>query len=117
MADRDKQEALIERAWQRIASLIESGEARDTASVRSALRALDPDWQDQEVSLVVGLSGFAYGQIMERAREIAASRRSNSPINERVLEELRVADDVEEIIRELFKACESNAVEFQPSLN
>lgn len=117
MFSRDQQEALIERSWERIASIVESGESRDAASVRAVLHAFDTAWQRHEASLIIGLSGFAYGQIMERARQIAASRRSNAPISDQAIDDLRIADDVEKIVRELFALCEPENVEFQPSLN
>lgn len=114
---KDEQEALVQSSWDWIASILESGSPSKAEFIRALLRDSDPAWRRQEVSLIVELSGFAYGKLIDAAREIAASRRDGRPVTDQMVDSLRVADDVLSTVRELFELCEPEHVVLHPSLN
>lgn len=109
--------ALIESSWREIASTIKADGPRDPDAVHAALVKLSPRWRNQAVSLVVELCGFAYGKLMDRAREVAAARREHVPIRDEVIDELRTADDVLEVANRLFERCEFEDKPVHPSFN
>jgi hypothetical protein len=117
MSSKDRQDTLVESSWDRIASAVRSDGPRDVETVHATLIELNPAWHSEAMSLVVELCGFAYGQVLDRARRIAAARRKRVPISEQTIDELRTADDVLDIVRALFERCEPEAVRFNPSLN
>ncbi|HMI82022.1 MAG TPA: hypothetical protein VK480_09575 [Solirubrobacterales bacterium] len=108
---------LIESSWLEIASTVRADGPRDPDTVHAALVRLNPRWRNQAVSLVVELCGFAYGKLMDRAREVAAARRERVPIREEVIDELQTADDVLEVANRLFERCEPEEVSTHPSFN
>lgn len=109
--------ALIESSWLEIASTVRADGPRDPDAVHAALVRLSPRWRNQAVSLVVELCGFAYGKMMDRAREIAAARRKHVPIRDEVIDELQTADDVLQVVNRLFERCELEKSHIRPSLN
>lgn len=109
--------ALIESSWQEIALTVEADGPRDPDAVHAALIRLNPRWRSNAVSLVVELCGFAYGKVMDRARELAAARRQHAPIRDDVIDELRTADDVLEVANRLFERCEFEKPRVYPSFN
>lgn len=107
---------LIGASWCRIAELVSSGEVR-SRSVRSDLRELDPLWAERELSLVVELSGFAYGRLLERTREILDAHRRGQPVDASALDGLQQADDVLLAVRDLFELVEPEYPTADPVLN
>jgi hypothetical protein len=113
----DPPETIVECSWQRIAAVVKSHESPDPETVHASLIELDPQWKDQALPLAVELCGFAYGQLLDRARQIAAAQRVKRLVSEREIDDLRLADDVLDVVRTLFERYEPNALEIQPSLN
>jgi phosphoribosylformylglycinamidine (FGAM) synthase-like amidotransferase family enzyme len=109
--------ALIESSWHHIASTIRGDGPRDPVAVHAALVELSPRWRNQAVTLVVELCGFAYGKVIDRAREVAAARRQHVPIRDEVIAELQTADDVLQVVNRLFERCDYEQSPVHPSFN
>jgi phosphoribosylformylglycinamidine (FGAM) synthase-like amidotransferase family enzyme len=109
--------ALIESSWHEIALTVRRDGPRDPAAVHAALVELSPRWRNQAVSLVVELCGFAYGKVIDRAREVAAARRQHAPIRDEVIDELQTADDVLQVVNRLFERCDHEDSHVHPSFN
>jgi hypothetical protein len=117
MSSQDRRGTLVESSWDRIALAVRSDAVRDADIVHAKLVELSPAWHSETMSLIVELSGFAYGRVLDRARKIAAARRKEAPISYQAIDELRTADDVLDVVRTLFERCEPEEVRFQPSFN
>lgn len=117
MAKDDPPQTLVEYSWQQIAAAVRSHGSREPEAVHASLIKLDPQWRDQALPLVVELCGFAYGQLLDRARSIAATQRLRQLVSKGEIDDLCLADDVLDVVRKLFERCEPSGLETQPSFN